>query len=114
MKRRVEFLAIRGGAKWSTPGFVLETKARSGEADGPPRFGFTVTRQLGSATVRNRIRRRLKEALRTGAMASAHPGFDYVVIGRKAALAREFADLAADFETALAKVHRKAPRPAKT
>jgi ribonuclease P protein component len=109
LRKRAEFLAIRGGAKWATPGFVLEAKARARSdcADPTPRFGFTVTKRLGTAVVRNRIRRRLREALRTGPITAARLGFDYAVIARQAALTRAFADLAADFRLALAKVHGK-------
>ena len=78
------------------------------EASAPPRFGLTVTKRLGKAVVRNRIRRRLREALRTGGANEARPGFDYVVIARAAALTRSFASLVADFHQALAKVHGKA------
>ena len=72
LKKRPEFLRIRGGTRWSSASFVLETKPRAaptpgrapdgvGDAGVPdPRFGFTVTKQLGNAVVRNRIRRRLK------------------------------------------------------
>lgn len=89
---------------------VLETKKRSNDDAGPPRFGFTVTKQLGTAVIRNRIRRRLKEAVRTTALTEARDGFDYVIIARKAALTKGFAELAGDISLALAKVHKK-PRP---
>ena len=110
LRKRAEFLAVRGGAKWVTPAFVLEAKSRpaSPGIDPSPRFGLTVTKKLGSAVVRNRIRRRLKEALRTGAANEARPGFDYVVIARAPALMRPFEELMADFRLALAKVHRQA------
>jgi ribonuclease P protein component len=87
---------------------VIEAKARPADTTPTgPRFGFTVTKRLGSAVVRNRIRRRLKEALRTQALASAEAGIDYVVIARAAALRRSFDALADDFQQGLAKVHRK-------
>lgn len=137
LKKRSEFLRIRGGSRWSTPSFVLETKPRpaavpdairSGSAASdmansrtdatagtpPPRFGFTVTKQLGNAVVRNRIRRRLKSAIDLLAETSARPGYDYVLIARLPALTRPFADLKKELEDALHRVHhapQRRPKP---
>jgi ribonuclease P protein component len=110
LKRRAEFLRIRGGARWSTAAFVLETKPREGNAAGEARFGFTVTKQLGKAVTRNRIRRRLREAVRLLAPGHGKPGHDYVLIARLPALDRPFADLSRDLETAFARVHRATAR----
>ena len=65
LKKRAEFLRLRGGARWATPSCVVETKpaADPGATARGPRFGFTVTKKLGNAVVRNRIRRRLRAAL---------------------------------------------------
>lgn len=106
LKRRSEFLRVRGGARWSTPGFVMEAKPREEATRGEARFGFTVTRQLGKAVVRNRIRRRLREAVRLLAPACARLGIDYVLIARSAALERDFTTLKHDLETAFARVNR--------
>ena len=109
LKRRSEFLRIRGGARWATSDFVLETRPRTdATADGGPRFGFTVTKQLGNAVIRNRIRRRLREAVRLLADGSARAGHDYVLIARGPALDREFTELTRDLETAFSRVHRPA------
>ncbi|MGE0630649.1 MAG: ribonuclease P protein component [Hyphomicrobiaceae bacterium] len=112
LKRRAEFLRIRGGGRSATPGFVLEGKRRaattvdSGSADsGSARFGFTVTKKLGGAVVRNRIRRRLRAAVSTIAPASARDDFDYVLIAREAAFERPFAQLLADLERAFSRVN---------
>ncbi len=104
---------MRGGAKWATPAFVLEAKSRPATPgiDPSPRFGLTVTKKLGPAVVRNRIRRRLREALRAGALDEACQGYDYVVIGRPAALKRPFDQLVADVRMALGKVHGKPRGP---
>jgi ribonuclease P protein component len=64
-----------------------------------------VTKKLGGAVERNRIRRRLKEALRTGALDLAQPGFDYVVVARSAVLARPFPAIVEDFRAALVRLH---------
>ncbi len=120
LKKRAEFLRVRGGARLETRAFVLEGKPRAPEAEpdagagaaaapsaGPTcRFGFTITKRLGNAVVRNRIRRRLREAVRRVAPVAARPGYDYVLVVRGAALTRDFADLCRDLETALARVNR--------
>ena len=62
----------------------------------PPRAGFTVTRKVGNAVVRNRVRRRLKEALRIHAAGDMAPGNDYVIVGREDVLAAPFAQIAAE------------------
>ena len=119
LKRSAEFQRLRGGVRWSGPGFLLEGKARSPDARAfkgsidahTARFGFTITRKLGGAVERNRIRRRLKEALRSIDGEATMPGFDYVVVARPAALEREFAALTEDFRRALAHLRREAEKP---
>jgi ribonuclease P protein component len=71
----------------------------------PARFGFTATKKLGNAVVRNRIRRRLKEAVRLVAPDHARPDCDYVLIAREAAATRAFAALEKDLVAALTAVH---------
>lgn len=113
LKSRRDFLRVRGGTRWAANTFVLEAKPRpDGEKDaGRPRFGFTVTKKLGSAVVRNRIRRRLKEAVRDIAATKALPGFDYVIVARESALSAVFRTLVNDLSYALDKVHsRKRPK----
>lgn len=71
------------------------------------RFGFTATKRLGGAVLRNRARRRLKEAVRKLAGKLASPGYDYVVIARQGALTRQFEDLQEDLRKAFRGVHGK-------
>lgn len=109
LKRRAEFLRLRGGRRSAQPAFVVETKARGDAAAAAvsgPRFGFTVTKALGSAVTRNRIRRRLKAACRDAAFGRAHPEFDYVVIARAPAHDVPFNELVRQMERALDSVHR--------
>ena len=109
LKKRAEFLRLRGGARCASPGFVLETKPRPDAAPaGGARFGFTVTKALGGAVDRNRIRRRLKAAVVEVAPGNAHAGHDYVLIARGAALRRAFAELKKDLERAFQRVHQPA------
>lgn len=118
LKRRAEFQRTRKGARWATPLFVLEAKARgdtsSAEGAGQARFGFTVTRQIGIAVERNRIRRRLKAAVKDVQVEHSRPEFDYVLIARRPSLTSSFDALVADLTAALDRVHRapaQAQRP---
>jgi ribonuclease P protein component len=115
LKRRPEFLRVRTGARWTTLAFVREGKRRG--AAGPdasladvPRFGFTVSRKVGGAVERNRIRRRLKEAVRGVLADHARRDFDYVVIARRPALDVAFASLVSDLAEALKRVHARSRR----
>lgn len=116
LKVRAEFLRVRKGARWAGPAFVLEAKERHRKDGGPlageqgPRFGFTVTRQIGKAVERNRIRRRLKAAVRGVSPDHAKGDFDYVLIARKPALTSAFAAIVADLVKALERVHRAPAR----
>lgn len=114
IKRRADFLRVRGGPRWSTVSFALEARMREAVVDvaGPPateaaRFGFTVTKKLGNAVVRNRVKRRLREAVRLSASPYACAEYDYVVFARDGALRRRFADLQNDVVVALQRVHAK-------
>lgn len=94
---------------------MLETKPRIGSganlggiADlrpGPPRFGFTITKKLGGAVERNRIRRRLKAAIASIAADLAKPGHDYVIVARQPALTQPFDVLKKELEDAFHRVH---------
>lgn len=116
LKKRAEFLRLRGGARFATPSFVLETRPRAAAAGevnrvaaiAGPRFGFTVTKQLGGAVIRNRIRRRLRAAVALLAAGEARPNHDYVLIARAAALERAFGEIKKDLERALQRVHHPA------
>lgn len=76
--------------------------------EAPARFGFTATKKLGNAVVRNRIRRRLREAVRLVAPEQARAGCDYVLIAREAAATRPFAALEKDLVAAFAALHAPA------
>lgn len=105
LKKRSEFLRVRGGGRYSGPAFVMEGVKRSGNADGA-RFGFTITKKLGGAVVRNRMRRRLKAALSEVAAEQADSAFDYVIVARPPALDRSFVDLRTDFLAAFERIRR--------
>ena len=67
----------------------------------PIRVGFTVSRKVGNAVVRNRVRRRLREAAQLEMPQQARPDLDYVLVGRQAALARDFIALRRELFEAL-------------
>ena len=102
LKQRKDFLAVARGASRAAPGVVVQMLKRGDE--GPPRVGFTVTRKLGAAVTRNRIRRRLKEAVRLALQGHVLPGRDYVFIGRPEAAARPFGLLQQDLVDAVSRV----------
>lgn len=102
LKQRAEFLRVAAnGRKAPTHGVVVQALAR-GDAD-PARLGFTVTKKVGNAVVRNRTRRRLKEAARLLLKDRPVAGFDLVLIGRDHTRERPFADLQDDIRRALKK-----------
>lgn len=130
LRKRSEFLRVRGGARWSTPTVTIEARPRPvvgvesqvaapstpptepSEANAEParvtvpaRFGFTVTKKLGGAVKRNRIRRRLKAAVDELAGSHCRPGFDYVLVARAAALTCPYGALKKDLEAAFQRVH---------
>jgi ribonuclease P protein component len=111
LRQRTDFLAAAGGLKVPSAGFVLQARDRSDR--GPARIGFTVSRKVGNAVERNRVRRRLRELVRLKSGDALRSGHDYVLVGRRAALAADFSDLAADYDRALARIHtmRRKPRP---
>ena len=114
LKTRTEFLHVKGGARFAAPSLVLQARQRapaSGDSPGLARFGFTATKSLGGAVLRNRARRRLKEAVRLAGPRHAVEGYDYVLIARAGTVQRRFTELVKDLERALAKVHE--PSPAK-
>ena len=103
LKRRAEFLRVAAkGRKAAVHGLVLQALPRE-NADLPARLGFTVTKKVGNAVVRNRTRRRLKEAARLLLRAQSLSGVDLVLIGRDTTRARRFADLIDDLRRALGK-----------
>lgn len=105
LKRRADFLRVAGyGRKAVAPGLVLQAApGRPGEIG----LGLTVTRRVGGAVVRNRVRRRLRAAAGLVLPACAEPGHDYVLIGRAATLTRRFPALLADLEKALGRLGRR-------
>ena len=100
LKKRRDFLAAAKGHRTARRAFVLEVLPR--DDSGKPRFGFTVSKRVAKKAVeRNRIRRRLKEAVRASAEDSARPGHYYVLVGRIKALSEPFSQLTMELAEAL-------------
>ena len=105
LKRRAEFLRVAAkGAKAPMPGLVLQALYRPDDA--PARLGFTVTKKVGNAVVRNRTKRRLREAARLllrdkALQGAAVTGVDLVLIGRDGTARRPFPALIDDLARAL-------------
>jgi ribonuclease P protein component len=103
--KRRDFLAANSGKRAPMPGFVLLVRARD-DGDASIRLGVTVTKKIGNAVVRNRMKRRFRalgrELLPLGGLAGA----DYVLIGRAGGIERPFEQLRAELAKALAKVAR--------
>jgi ribonuclease P protein component len=85
------------------PGFVLLVRER-GDEDPRMRLGITVTRKVGGAVVRNRIKRRFRALAREVLSQRGRAGADHVLIGRSGAAERDYALLKSELETALAKL----------
>ena len=99
-------MAAAAGASVSTPGFAVQERRR--EDGGPARVGFTVSRRVGGAVERNRVRRQLREIVRLSAATSLKAGSDYVVVARRAGLDIAFGKLSVDFAGALKRLDKKA------
>ncbi|MCC9624371.1 ribonuclease P protein component [Thalassospira sp. MA62] len=113
LKKRAEFLRVAGTRrKWVTQGLILQGAPRPGikpdtEYAGEERLarvGFTVTKKVGKAVVRNRVRRRLRAVADQLMAEHAIPGWDYVVIGRQQTIERPFEKLVEDMRFALRRI----------
>ncbi|MGG5885860.1 ribonuclease P protein component [Falsiroseomonas sp. HC035] len=97
LRREFKLVAARG-QRAARPGLVLQVLKDTGA---PLRVGFTVTKKVGNAVIRNRCKRRLREAARLLLGQDAPPGFDLVMIGRDGTAKREFRQLLGDLRGAL-------------
>jgi ribonuclease P protein component len=102
LKQRAEFLAVAKGTKAPVGGLVLQILPRNDQS--AARLGFTVTKKVGNAVVRNRTRRRLREAARLLLREVPVSGFDLVLIGRDRTRGRPFPALIEDLRHALRRV----------
>jgi ribonuclease P protein component len=100
IKKRADFVAANAGKRTTTPGFILLVRDRK-DADPAMRVGFTVTKKIGGAVVRNRMKRRFRALARELVPAKGLPGSDHVMIGRAKGIEREFGLLRSELADAL-------------
>jgi ribonuclease P protein component len=104
LRQRADFIAAAGGRKVTTAAFVLQARER--DDGGPARVGFTVSKKVGNAVARNRVRRRLRAVVGLSASVSLRAGHDYVLIGRRGALSLPFERILDDFDGALRRLKK--------
>jgi ribonuclease P protein component len=112
LKLRRDFLAAAKGGRAKARAFSLQGVAATGRETESPRFGFTATKKIGGSTERNRIRRRLREAVRLMPDSPARRGHDYVILAKREALYADFRELADDLRLAILRLHTE-PRSAR-
>ena len=108
LRKRAEFVALNQSARrFVRPAFVVQMLPREGETDPAAiRIGFTATKKLGGAVVRNRVKRRLREAVRQMLPGLGLAGHDYVFIAREKAETCDYADMLKDMRFALDRLRR--------
>ena len=111
LTRRADFLAANRGRRAPMPGFVLLVRPRD-DGDTRIRLGITVTKKIGGAVVRNRMKRRFRVLARALLPECGIPGADHVLIGRQGGIERDFGLLRVELEKALAKLTKQSVRPA--
>ncbi len=100
LTRRSDFLAANRGLRIARPGFVLLARPNQGEG---LRFGITVTKKIGNAVVRNRMKRRFRALVRELLPEQGLPDHDHVLIGREGGVERDFGQLRDELVMALAR-----------
>ncbi|MGC1487141.1 MAG: ribonuclease P protein component [Albidovulum sp.] len=111
LTKRADFLRAAQAKRQGTGSFLLQARLRRTDEADPDviRIGYTCSKKLGNAVARNRAKRRLREVARAVLPQNGRPGWDYVLVGRPQATAtREFTQMLADLEKALAQIHAKA------
>jgi ribonuclease P protein component len=100
LKKRADFVAANSGKRATTPGFILLVRDRE-DSDSSMRVGFTVTKKIGGAVMRNRMKRRFRALAREVVPTKGIAGADHVMIGRAKGVEREFGLLRSELLGAL-------------
>lgn len=119
IRKRGDFLAANRGMRNAKPGFVLLTRPNDGQGK---RYGITVTKKIGNAVVRNRMKRRFRELLWAALPEAGLADHDHILIGREGGVERDFAKMQDELAAALARAsegegdrarrprHKRSPR----
>jgi len=105
IKKRSDFLAANAGMRTTTPGFILLVRDRK-DTESSMRVGFTVTKKIGGAVVRNRMKRRFRALAREIVPAKGFAGADHVIIGRAKGIERDFGLLRTELAQALDRLRK--------
>jgi ribonuclease P protein component len=109
LAKRADFLRAASAKRQGTTGFLLQARARGDNAI-QVRIGYTASKKIGNAVLRNRAKRRLRALVRQVMPTLAQPGWDYVLVARpETTVSRPFADLVSDLTGAMRAVHRSHP-----
>lgn len=109
IRKRSDFLAANRGLRVARPGFVLLANPNGGKGK---RYGITVTKKIGNAVVRNRMKRRFRELLWAALPEAGLADHDHILIGREGGVERDFALLREELAMALARATEgKGDRP---
>ena len=101
LKKRSEFLSVRNGRKLRGPNFLIEYAPRK-DGGTEPRYGLTVSKKCGNSPQRNRIKRRLREAIRLHAAIDMVQATDYVIVARRELISVSFQTIAAELKRRIA------------
>ena len=113
IKKRRDFLAAARARKVPARAFLLQARDRSESPPGPPRIGYTASKKVGGAVVRNRAKRRLRALARETLAPAARPGWDYVLIAKAGeTVSRPFDAMRHELAEALERAHApRRPKP---
>ena len=109
LTKRADFLAANAGTRNARAGFVLLTRPNDGQGI---RYGITVTKKIGNAVVRNRMKRRFRELLRAALPVQGLANHDHVLIGRAGGVERDFHLMADELAKALERAREGRGDPA--
>lgn len=110
INKRADFLRANRGRRYARPGFVLLVSDR-GDEDPSIRLGITITKKIGGAVIRNRMRRRFRVLMREMLPENGRPGADHILIGRQGGIEMDFGILRAEMAQALRRLNGFLPAP---
>ena len=107
LKARRDFQKIsRKGQKWVTASFILQAFNKEGDTEKNPSVGYTVSKKVGKAVVRNKMKRRFREVFKNALQESLLRNYSYVIIARRGSEKTSFGDLNKELLWSLKHLHR--------